>query len=172
MIYDMNKLSIDGIEGIIFLGRAPGYGSDRHEDFREIKQAGVSKIFSLQEEQELLYLSNGTENIENRRESLSALGIEMVHSPIRDFGVPSIEQAEELTKMILSDVTEGKNVLIHCLGGLGRTGTIAACVLVRTGISPDDAVAKVRSVRPDTLENDAQVGFVREFAETLKIGNL
>jgi protein-tyrosine phosphatase len=172
MIYDMNKLTIDSIEGIIFLGRAPGHGSDRHEDFREIKQAGVSKIYSLQEEQELLYLSNGTENIENRRESLSALGIEMVHSPVRDFGVPAIEQAEELTKMILSDVTEGKNVLIHCMGGLGRTGTIVACVLVRTGISPDNAVAKVRSVRHGTLENDAQVGFVREFGERIKSGSL
>jgi protein-tyrosine phosphatase len=103
---------------------------------------------------------------------LSALGIDLVHSPVKDFSVPSIEQAARLTEMIFSDVTEGKNVLIHCMGGLGRTGTIAACVLVRTGISPDDAVAKVRSVRPDTLENDAQVGFVREFAETLKSGSL
>ena len=172
MNYEVNILKIEGLVGVICLGRAPGYGSDRFEDFREIKALGISKIYCLQEEEELLYLSNGTENIGRRRESLSALGIELVHSPIGDFSVPTMEQAAELTKMILSDITEGKNVLIHCMGGLGRTGTIAACVLVRTGISPQEAVEQVRIVRPGTLETNAQVQFVRDFAENIKNGNL
>ena len=172
MNYDMNKLMVEGYEAIIYLGRAPGYGSDRFEDFRDIKALGISKIYCLQEEEELLYLSNGTESIGSRRESLSAHGIELVHSPIGDFGVPTIEQAARLSEMILSDVTEGKNVLIHCMGGLGRTGTIAACLLARTGVLPDEAIARVCSVRSGTLETNAQVQFVREFAESLKSGNL
>lgn len=172
MNYDMNKFRIEDFEGTIYLGRAPGYGSDRFEDFRDIKALGISKIYCLQEGDEIIYLSNGTENIGNRRESLSAHGIELVHSPVKDFGVPTIKQASELTKMILSDVRQGNNILIHCMGGLGRTGTTAACVLVRTGISPDEAITKVRTVRPGTLETNAQVKFVHDFAESLKSGSL
>ena len=163
-MYEADILRIENC-GSIFLGRAPGYGSDRHSDFREIRSNGISKIYCLQEEEELLYLSNGQENIESRRESLSNLGIELVHSPVKDFGVPSKEQAAELADSILRDVKSGKNVLVHCMGGLGRTGTIAACVLVRTGIAPGDAVKAVRAVRPGTLETDAQAGFVRGIGE-------
>lgn len=171
-MYSIDFINLPHITGKIGLGRAPGYGSDRSDDFRSIKAQGISKIYCLQEEEELLYLSNGTENMEKRRESLSALGIELVHSPIGDFSVPSIEQAAELTEMILEDVRAGIDILIHCMGGLGRTGTIAACTLVRFGIEPDIAIMTVRTVRPGTLETHAQVGFVHEFSESIKSGSL
>ncbi len=164
-MYEADMLKIEDYEGIIYLGRAPGYGSDRISDFRDIKALGVSKVYCLQEEDELLYLSNGTENVEKRRESLNELGIELVHSPVPDFGVPAKEQAAELVNSILGDIRSGKNILIHCMGGLGRTGTIAACVLAGTGIAPGDAVAKVRAVRPGTLETAAQADFVRGYVE-------
>ncbi|MFA7123941.1 MAG: protein-tyrosine phosphatase family protein, partial [Candidatus Delongbacteria bacterium] len=70
------------------------------------------------------------------------------------------EQAHELTDMILNDVKSGKDILIHCMGGLGRTGTIAGCTLVRFGIAPEIAVMTVRTVRPGTLETDQQLEFV------------
>jgi protein-tyrosine phosphatase len=163
MSYNYNILTLPGYEGRIFMGRAPGYGADTSEHLREIKALGISKVYCLQEEEELLYISNGGENIAKRRESLSELGIELVHSPVKDFGVPSKEQASELADSVLSDVRSGKNILIHCMGGLGRTGTMSACVLVRHGLSPAAAVAMVRDIRPGTLETDAQVNFVSEF---------
>jgi len=163
MTYEINwidKEHID-IKGRIGLGRAPGYGSDRFEDFRSIKEQGVSKIYCLQEEDELQYL--GGETIAQREESLKEFGIEFFHSPIGDFRVPTQEQAHELTEMILRDVNEGKSILIHCMGGLGRSGTIAACSLVHYGIKPDEAIKIVRKIRPGTLETDEQVAFVMGF---------
>lgn len=165
MIYEINWIdgSIINIKGKIGIGRAPGYGADRFEDFRSIKEQGISKIYCLQEEDELQYLSG--ETIAQRDHSLSELGIQLIHSPIGDFRTPTPEQAQRLSKMILNDVIEGRNILIHCMGGLGRSGTIAACALVHYGIKPEEAIKIVRTVRPGTLETDEQVGFVRGFKQ-------
>jgi len=163
MAYEINwidKEHID-IKGRIGIGRAPGYGSVRFEDFRSIKEQGVSKIYCLQEEDELQYL--GGETIKQREDSLSELGIELIHSPIGDFRVPTPEQAKRLSKMIMNDVIGGKSILIHCMGGLGRSGTIAACALVHYGLKADEAINLVRTVRPGTLETDEQIAFVNGY---------
>ena len=167
MTYEINWIDKDHIDikGRIGIGRAPGYGSVRFEDFRSIKEQGVSKIYCLQEEDELQYLNS--ETIKQREQSLSELEIEFVHSPIGDFRVPTPDQAKRLSKMIMNDVIGGKSILIHCMGGLGRSGTIAACSLVHYGLKPDEAINLVRKIRPGTLETDEQVQFVIEFGATL-----
>jgi len=55
----------------------------------------------------------------------------------------------------------GGSVLLHCLGGLGRTGTIAARLLVELGVPRDEAIADVRRARPGTIETSAQEHHVR-----------
>ncbi len=164
-MYEIDFISLPGMTGRIGMGRAPGYGSDRFEDFRSIKAQGISKIYCLQEEDELQYLTNGEDDFLKRRECLFSIGIEFVSSPIGDFRIPTVDQAKELTDMILSDVRTGKDILIHCMGGLGRTGTVAGCTLVRFGIDPEIAIMTVRTVRPGTLETDEQVWFVKNFRQ-------
>jgi len=165
--YEINWIDKEhiNIRGRIGIGRAPGYGSDRLGDFRSIKEQGISMIYCLQEEDELQYLAG--ETAKQRAESLKEFGIEFVHSPIGDFGVPTPEQAIRLSKMIMNDAIGGKSILIHCMGGLGRSGTIVACALVHYGIKPDEAIKIVRTVRPGTLETDEQVQFVIEFGTVL-----
>ena len=163
-MYHIDFISLPGIKGKIGMGHAPGYGSDRFGDFMSIKEQGISKIYCLQEEIELKYLTNGEDDFQKRKEYLSSIGIDFVSSPIGDFRIPTVDQAKELTDSILSDIKEGKNILIHCMGGLGRTGTIAGCTLVRYGAAPEIAVMTVRNVRPGTLETDQQVEFVKNFS--------
>jgi protein-tyrosine phosphatase len=53
------------------------------------------------------------------------------------------------------------------MGGLGRSGTVAACCLVAAGMSPEAAIAAVRTARgPRALETIAQENFVVTFAST------
>jgi ADP-ribosyl-[dinitrogen reductase] hydrolase len=59
----------------------------------------------------------------------------------------------------------GDTVVVHCMGGLGRAGTIAACVLAARGLEAERAVEVVRAVRPGALETAAQVAFVGLFGE-------
>ena len=90
-MYEIDFISLPGMTGRIGMGRAPGYGSDRFDDFRSIKSQGISKIYCLQEEDELQYLSNGGDDFAKRREYLSAMGIDFVSSPIGDFRIPTEE---------------------------------------------------------------------------------
>ena len=62
-----------------------------------------------------------------------------------------------------------ESVVVTCMGGLGRSGTLAACYLVAAGMSPDAAIAAVRTARgPRALETIAQEDFVVTFASTTR----
>jgi ADP-ribosyl-[dinitrogen reductase] hydrolase len=89
--------------------------------------------------------------------------MEWLHLPIRDRGVPGeafelawVEAGERLRDRLRA----GFNVLVHCMGGLGRAGTIASRLLVELGWSPEDAIRAVRKVRPGALETDEQEDLV------------
>ena len=59
--------------------------------------------------------------------------------------------------------------MVTCIGGLGRSGTVAACYLVAAGISPDAAIAAVRTARgPRALETIAQEDFMVTFASAMR----
>ena len=62
---------------------------------------------------------------------------------------------------------EGKNVVVYCRGGLGRTGTVAGCVLVALRRhTAEDAIKTVRKARKGTIQAHEQEEFVRRFEET------
>ncbi|HVA32773.1 MAG TPA: protein-tyrosine phosphatase family protein, partial [Candidatus Baltobacteraceae bacterium] len=59
---------------------------------------------------------------------------------------------------------KGERVLVHCRGGLGRAGTVAARLLVELGMDPAEAIAAVRRARPNAIETAAQAAYVRNRA--------
>jgi ADP-ribosyl-[dinitrogen reductase] hydrolase len=67
---------------------------------------------------------------------------------------------ESAGKELRSMLGNGLDVLLHCRGGLGRAGTIAARLLVELGVEPLTAIAKVREVRPGAIETRDQEQFV------------
>ena len=83
-----------------------------------------------------------------------------------DQSVPTLEEARRITQRILAATDAGEKVLIHCVGGLGRTGTIAACTAVARGQSAEGAIGLVRRARgPRAVESATQAAFVRRFAD-------
>lgn len=69
---------------------------------------------------------------------------------------------------ILDAIDAGRargNVAVACMGGVGRSGTVAACALVAAGMDPEEAIDLVRRVRhPEAVETPAQEAFVRAYA--------
>ena len=59
-------------------------------------------------------------------------------------------------------------VLVHCGAGLGRSGTVAAAYLVKCGYEPKAAIARVREVRPFSIETREQEQSVSDYAERLR----
>ena len=90
-------------------------------------------------------------------------GIEWHHLPIRDVDVPDCGFEGNWLKSgarLRAILGSGGKVLLHCRGGIGRTGTIAARLLVEFGFKPADAITLVRKVRPGTIETAAQERYV------------
>ena len=86
------------------------------------------------------------------------------HLPIADYSVPTEafeKEWETHGREIRALLRSGGDVLVHCKGGLGRAGMIAAQLLVELGMAPEQAIREVRRARAGAIETPAQLGLVR-----------
>jgi protein-tyrosine phosphatase len=91
-----------------------------------------------------------------------AQGLEFYEFPIPDLGIPeSFAAARELIDKLRGGLEEGKKIAIHCRQGIGRSGLIAAGVLVASGVDPETAFRRVSAARglsvPETPEQRSWV---------------
>ncbi len=123
--------------------------------------AGSAYIYSL-EEVEWLYRKGINVIIslvpltQNVKEKLGQLGIKNYTLPVEGLSAPPIEELARIIDIIWTHVKKGDKVLVHCLMGCGRTGTVLAAYLVSKGMSPDEAVDELRSKRPCSIETQQQ----------------
>ena len=127
-------------------------------DLDAIRTWGATAVVTLVEDKELTLL-----RVPNLGEEVARRGMPWFHLPIVDVSIPDVtfeaawERAgEELRSLLIG----GSDVVVHCRGGLGRAGMIAARLLVELGVEPETAIANVRGVRPGAIETHAQELFV------------
>ena len=85
-------------------------------------------------------------------ELASERGFEVQHAafPIPDLGVLDVEGYTPIIDFMAAEVDAGRPVYVHCWGGIGRTGTVIGCWLVRDGRTADEAVAEIARLRAGT----------------------
>jgi ADP-ribosyl-[dinitrogen reductase] hydrolase len=127
-------------------------------DLDAIRDWGAAAVVTLVEQKELSRLRVGQLGEEVLRK-----GMLWFHLPIVDVSTPDEgferdwNAAGHELRMLLCD---GRNVLVHCRGGLGRAGTIAARLLIELGMEPATAIRQVRTLRPGAIETREQEQYV------------
>ncbi len=165
----IGEASVPRAAGVIGLTLCPGkkdpaaatgaWDRDLGTDLDAIADWGATTVVSLVEDHELSYLG-----VEALPREVRRRGMVWLHLPIRDAGIPDrdferqwLSAGPDLRARLLA----GERILVHCRGGLGRTGTIAARLLIEMGVSPEDAILAVRRARPGAIENELQEEYVR-----------
>ncbi len=126
------------------------------EDWRALRNLGVGAIVNL--------TSHRMPEKQIRREGLDYLQI-----PVGEFRPPTQEQVDRFVEFCDRHIDDYHAVAVHCLAGRGRTGTMAACYMVRRGMEPEAAIKYVRRLRPGSIETESQEDAVREYAARLQM---
>jgi ADP-ribosyl-[dinitrogen reductase] hydrolase len=128
-------------------------------DLDAIRNRGALAVVTLMEEYELSrykVMSMGAE--------VTARGMAWLHLPIVDVDIPDAAFEtlwQEAGPRLHAWLRAGERILLHCRGGLGRTGTIAARLLIELGLQPETAIRAVRAARQGTIETGGQEAYVR-----------
>lgn len=163
----INHLDVPGTTGAIGLTFCPGkvqksalsgdWARDLDTDLEAIADWGATALVTLMEPHELK-----TYQVPDLAHRIPD-GMTHFMLPITDGGVPDAAWEQQWAKAgedLRHRLQKGQRVVIHCRGGLGRTGTVAARLLVEFGMAPDQAIAVVRKVRPGAIENKIQEAYV------------
>lgn len=139
--------------GRIALCRLPGRAGELTDDVARLAAWRPALVLSLTERAEAEAYGAGALG-----DRLAAHGIPHLWFPIRDFGVPEADDAQwpALAAKLHGYLDRGDGVLIHCLGGKGRSGMIAMRLMIERGFAPAEALIRVRAARTGAVETPEQ----------------
>jgi ADP-ribosyl-[dinitrogen reductase] hydrolase len=127
-------------------------------DLDMIRNWGAAAVVTLIEPAKLTLL-----RVESLGEEVLRRNMLWFHLPIVDGSIPDgrfDEKWDIAGEELRSILRNGPDVLVHCRGGLGRAGTIAARLLIELGMAPKTAISRLRAVRPGAIETCAQKEYV------------
>jgi len=160
MPLSIHPVAIPGIKGLIGITACPGlkdettrfslYGERLINDLVAIHNWGAAALVTLLDDFELSTL--GVKDLPNKAKQLN---IQWRHLPIGNRNLPddTFEEKWSLVGPQLRQLLQdGKRVVIHCKEGIGRSGLIAARMLIEFGVDPENAINTVRQAQPGSLE--------------------
>jgi protein tyrosine phosphatase (PTP) superfamily phosphohydrolase (DUF442 family) len=125
-------------------------GQYRQRGWRRLAARGITSVVNLRIE------------VDDRAKGIAPPGY--LHLPTVDDAAPSLEHLQAGADFIAERVARDEGVYVHCGSGVGRAATLAAAYLSSTGLSPEEAWACIRQVRPFIRPSAVQVEQIRRFA--------
>ena len=160
------------VKGRVLAGEYPGADAPDvlQQRMRALIEAGVTRCFDF---------THAAEALPNYGAALTRAGAERgvqartERFGVADFGVPSASGMRSTLDAIDAALAQGANVYLHCRAGIGRTGTVAGCLLVEQGLEADDALDLIRlkwqvmakrRLAPHSPETDEQREFIAQWS--------
>lgn len=125
----------------------PGVVQSIDHDLAALRTVGVTMLITLTE-------------TDLPQEPLRRHGLRNLHLPIRDREPPSVPQVRMLVMRMNTMLQKGEVLAVHCLAGLGRTGTILASWLIQDGLTAQAALERIRKIEPGYVQSREQEEFL------------
>jgi protein-tyrosine phosphatase len=146
--------------GTLALCPMPGRGGAYDADLRVVLGFGPGLVLSMTTAEEM------------SARSAARLGADLAdhrvgwrHLPVADYGVPGAD-VDALWPGVVAEtlavLAGGGRVLVHCMGGCGRSGMVVLRLMLEAGEERQAALARLRAVRPCAVETDAQMGWAAQ----------
>ncbi len=142
-------------DGILAIAPMPGRGGHYAEDMAHLHDWRPALVMTMLSHPELR--ATGHQDI---GADLQDMGTRWMHVPVPDMGVPGPEAEEawhKASNAALSALQGKGRVLIHCMGGCGRSGMAALRLMIEAGEAPGAALERLRAVRPCAVETPEQL---------------
>jgi atypical dual specificity phosphatase len=121
------------------------------EELTWLRHQGIEVVVSLTEDR-------------LRRDWVEQANLLVFHEPLEDMEAPTQDQLDRSVSAIARATDRNMGVAVHCGAGLGRTGTVLAAYLIAKGQSAANAIAKIRRLRPGSIETEDQVAAIELYA--------
>lgn len=164
--YDILPLAKGG--KLIFTPCPGTKGVALEESISQLRQAGASAVISLTPQTEMARLQ-----VEDLPQACAKQGLDWFQLPVEDDSAPAAEFALGWARdreKILAILDQNGALAIHCKGGSGRTGLMAAIIMLERGVGLEQVISMVQRLRPKALRLQAHVEYLNELADKLSKG--
>lgn len=132
----------------------PGVVAKVEHDLAALRRCGITMLITLTEK-----------DIEQA--PLQPYGLRNMHLPVYDREPPSVAQIQMLMKRMDVLMARGEVLAVHCLAGLGRTGTVLAAWLIYEGLTAQEALSRVRSINAQYVQSTVQEDSLQQYEDTI-----
>ncbi len=157
------ELLVTGTNGALVLTPCPGtQGVELTASLEQLKLQGVTAIVTALNYEELESKGVAELGVEAQR-----LGMQWFYLPIEDDCAPDgdfLQQWQSASPLLQQVILNGEKVAMHCMGGSGRTGLLAAHLLLDLGWDLDVIKERVKALRPGAFSKQVQIDYIDDVA--------
>ena len=163
MQHPFDLLPLENGANLIFAPCPGTQAVDLSTALAQLAAAGAAAVLTLLPSEEIE--RNGVAELPH---ICNQLGMKWLHLPIEDDCAPEapFEDAWQTHQANIQQLLDaGKSIAIHCKGGTGRTGMVAARILLARGLALEDVINRVRAVRSKALRIPVQMHYIETIAQ-------